>query len=156
VLFRPDADGLRTLADGGSFSVWRVVAGKPVLLATSKPGTKVSLLLGTNQPISPLLLDSWRMELTAKELTPDMIANRLLQWKNPYWVQSSAQLEPQMVLVAEIQTRDDIPMTRTQVTLGDDKLTDVAMETASTSPAGSSTPLPATNISLEGAKGGPK
>jgi hypothetical protein len=127
-LFRPGADGLRTLADGGCFIAWREQGKQRIKIASGKPDRKASLLVGNEQPISPALFENWRMELAAQQLTSDAIDARILIWKLPYQLSSAIPLEPQTTLVAEVQTREGAPMMRARVTLGEDRLTDVPME----------------------------
>ena len=138
VLFRPGADGLRTLADGGCFVAWREQGDQRTEIATGKPDRKASLLVGNEQAISPAVFENWRMELAAQQLKPDAIDSRILIWKAPYRVPSAIPLEPQMTLVGEVQTREGAPMVRARVTLGDERLTDVPMEAVSdtTTPSG--------------------
>src|ERR1039458_4336421 len=128
VLFRPDADGLRTLADGGRLEVWSEAGGKRTPVATSMPRSPVSILVGNDPPISPTLVENWRLELMAKELKPDMIAKRLQQWKAPDRPQSGIPLQPGMILGAELKTRDAVVMARTHVTLGMERLTDIMLD----------------------------
>jgi hypothetical protein len=128
VLFRPDADGLRTLGDGGRLIVWSEAAGKQTEVATSTPGAVSSIMVGIDESISPTLVENWRLELTAKSLSSDMIAKRVQQWKTPDHPKTSMPLQPGMVLRAELQTHNGIVMAYTQLTLGSEKLTDVMLD----------------------------
>jgi len=134
VLFRPRADGLRTLADGGSVLIWREQDGRRTQITTGAPGRAASLLLGSEQPIPPALVENWRMELLAQQMTEDMIAQRLLVWKAPHRLSASVRLEPGMTLLAEVQTRQGVPMARARLTLGEERLMDVAMESVPEAP----------------------
>lgn len=150
VLFRPGADGLRTLADGGCFVAWRELGDQHTKIASGKPDRKASLLVGNEQAISSTLFENWRMELAAQQLTSDAIDSRILIWKKPYQLSSAIPLEPQMTLVGEVQTREGATMMRAKVRLGEDKLTDVPMETVNDMPAHASSEPACTAPDLKG------
>jgi hypothetical protein len=128
VLIRPDADGLRTLADGGRLLVWIQRAGKNNLISTSSPNSASSILIGRAQPISPLIQEGWRLELTAKSLTPEMIARRIIEWRTPYCTAPNTELEPGMTLAMELQSKAGSTVAHSHVSLSDDRLTDLPLE----------------------------
>ena len=124
VLFRPGVLGLRALGDGGSLRVWMVSPADTALVGEVS-GARAAVLLGVPQPVPASVMEEWKLELTG---TPDVVRDQmLLAWKRPATFPHRLSLGPGTRLIAEVRSRAKVPVARTEVVLGADRLLDVPL-----------------------------
>jgi len=127
VLFRPTRDGVEALRSRGSFTVVvKRPAGDEALISPQQ-GHVGSFLLGRKQAIPPANVGLWRLELEGGGASPALLAQMVLSWSRKLDLESSQPLAPEMTLVAEVRTPANVVVSRGQVTLGSEPLTDVAL-----------------------------
>lgn len=130
VLFRPPFDALAPMAGGVRVAVWiETATGQvPVADATVK---QQSILIGTDQPIPPALLESWRLDAVAQRITNESLLAQLLEcWKQPLVVAPQKPLEPGHVIRAVVYNPTGQPLAEARALLDEDRLQDVAMSAA--------------------------
>ena len=123
VLFRPPPGAKVAMA---GFKIWLEEDPKKVL-AEGKKAEPTSILLGSEQPIPPALLESWRLEAMAQGYPDKVLAQVLTFWKTPTIRAPSAPLEPGSRIVAMVYNATDEPLATAHWRLTDERLQDVPM-----------------------------
>lgn len=128
VLFRPPREGVQALLSQGTFAVaLKQPGGNDQPLIAPQQGHAGSFLLGRSQAIPLANVAVWRLELEGGGASPALLAQMVLAWTRHRVVEPAAPLSPGMTLVAEVRTPVGVVVSRTQVTLGSESLTDVAL-----------------------------
>jgi hypothetical protein len=134
VLFRPFAEGIVALRDGGVFSVKRVRGGKEEpLVVDSDSGSASAFLLGRFKPISDAMMMLWNLEVTASQAPDPIKAQMLILWRSPKALSIRGELAPRDCLVAEIRLHDQL-RARGIAMLADAPLVDVLMQDVTSGP----------------------
>lgn len=128
VLLRPSLEALRSLASGGTLTLWkrngdqRVALGAPV-------SRRTSFLVGPPRPIPAEASTRWQLELTAARLEPAEAAQVLLEWGNPTPVELEEPLLPGMWVEAEVRTRSPANRlkARAEFEVSEQPLTEIAL-----------------------------
>jgi hypothetical protein len=135
VLFRPFAEGIVALRDGGVFSVKRVVGGKEEQLVTdSDSGSAAAFLIGRPKPVSDAMLVFWNLEATASRAPDAIKAQLLLLWRTPKQLAMRGELSPRDCLVGEIRLHNRL-RARGVVSLAGSSFVDVLMQDVDSQPA---------------------
>lgn len=127
VLFRPPREGVQALRSQGTFTVALKRSGGDQPLIPPQRGHAGSFLLGRAQAIPPTNVALWRLELEGGGATRALLAQMVLAWSRTRVIEPAVPLSPGMTLVAEISTPVGVVVSRTQVTLGSEPLTDVVL-----------------------------
>jgi len=127
VLFRPSHEGVQALRSKGTFTVVVKRPGGDQPLILPQQGHVGSFLLGRPHAIPAASVGLWRLELEGSGASPALVAQMVLTWSRTRVVAPAAPLAPEMTLVAEVRTPVGVVVSRGQVTLGSEPLTDVAL-----------------------------
>ena len=127
VLFRPSREGVLALRSQGTFTVALKGPGGDDPLVAPQKGHVGAFLLGRAQAIPPASVGLWRLELEGGAASPALLAQMVLAWSRAQVLEPLRPLAPEMILVAEIRTPVGVVVSRAQVTLGREALTDVAL-----------------------------
>jgi hypothetical protein len=129
LLIRVPVEAKRISLDNeGQIVVWVLTArGREEIARDKTP--RGAFLLGRPQPVPSANAATWRLELLAAGLDDGRLtAETLVGWSRPKVLQPRLMLEPGMTLRAEVINRAGATVAWTEVTLGNESLTDVGME----------------------------
>lgn len=128
LLLRPPLLALRELQDGGYLTLtWKQRGGNTSLIAPDR-GYRGSFLIGRPQTIPDTKVSRWKLELEGDGFEPKLISRTLLEWNSPKVLRPNSPLIPGMIVVAEIRSRADALVARTEeITLSSEGLIDVGM-----------------------------
>ncbi|MCL4498797.1 MAG: hypothetical protein M1335_00935 [Chloroflexi bacterium] len=130
VLFRPQAEAIKSLASGGTFSVtWRVGAGPAKEFVPPQHGHQGSFLVGRSQSIPAATVKTWKLELVGGGVEEPALSQIILGWTRPRVVEPAIPPAPGMTLVAEIRSRKGKVVARSEIELGTEVLVDVPLLT---------------------------
>ena len=125
VLFRPPPDALASLEQAGAEFVVDKAVGKGWRRVARGTGAS-AFLLGSEQAVPPGLVGDWSLELQALGEAPS--GSTLLRWKRAVVLTPSEPLAPGDRLRAQVFTRRPALAASAEITLRNDRLTDVLME----------------------------
>lgn len=128
LLLRPPLIALRSLEDGGYLTLtWKQRRGNSPLIAPDR-GYRGSFLIGRPQTIPDTKVSRWKLELEGGGFETKLTSRTLLEWNSPKVLSPNSPLMPGMIVVAEIRSRADALVARTEeITLSSEGLIDVGM-----------------------------
>jgi len=127
VLFRPSREGIQALKSQGTFTVSVKASGGDRPLTLPQKDHVGAFLLGRAQSISPASVGLWRLELEGGGASPALLAQMVLAWSRTRVLEPLQPLAPDMILIAETRTPAGVVVSRAQVTLGRESLTDAPL-----------------------------
>jgi hypothetical protein len=133
LLLRPPVGALGPMTGGVRMAVCAQQNGKWVALADGKVRNS-SVLVGMEQSIPPLLLESWRLEAMSQGVTDgEVLAGVLQAWKSPILLESKEPLQPGGLVLATVYDPGGKPLAQARSRLSEERFQDVAMEIVTSS-----------------------
>ena len=124
VLFRPFVEGISALNDKAVFQVSRITPKGAKEVLTTDTGIVASFRLGPARPITPSIIEFWRLELESYDASPPLRAHMLMVWNTPRELKWAGDLSPGDSLQAEILRRGKV-IARASFAVTRDPLMDV-------------------------------